>query len=310
MNPLSDPIPPGTLDPVNAVPPDFDLTIHWASRGSVPTKAFLSDKRWAHDGMAQMPIWVTMGAMAATISIGQYVLPRMGLRPAWTWTLTGLLSVIVLVFGMRFLRVWGRARTLFTAPNSDADPRYRVRVFGNAKALGAVHSAFDPGRDSGFDPAAYFAFFAVAPARRAFAWFWSAVVLVWLAWFGWQLATHMRSNIASLEMMGIAGVLASLWAACFPVYIRVSPGRAEVMRAGFLGRWFRVSESHDLRSLRVAVDANARVIYLSRDRGDGTDEPVARYAYRNVPRGAELAAMILQAAVCTARAPALPTDRL
>jgi hypothetical protein len=123
-----------------------------------------------------------------------------------------------------------------------------------------------------------------------------------------------RTHIASLEMMGIAGGLAILWAACFPVYFRVSPGRLEVMRAGFLGRRFSLSESHDLRVLRVTIDAAGRAIYLTRrahhGESPGGETPVARFSYRSVPRGTEFAAMLLSAATCSAKAPELPKDRL
>ncbi|MCC6970206.1 MAG: hypothetical protein IT434_08285 [Phycisphaerales bacterium] len=309
-----DPIPPGPLDPLNDALPDFDRTIHWAAKGVSPFKAFLSDKSNVHDAMAQLPIWMLMGMTAAIVSIGQLVLPRLGIRPWSVWTISGVSAVIAMLLGLRKIRGWGRPRPTFGAPNIETDPRYRVRAIGDVNALGPLHAAFDPGRDSGFDPAVYFAFFAVAPRKRTFVWFWVLVTALWAGWFAWQMASGFRTHIASLEMMGIAGGLAILWAACLPVYFRVSPGRLEVMRAGFLGRSFSVSESHDLRVLRVTIEAAGRAIYLTRSVEDGEshggETPVARFSYRNVPRGTEFAAMLLSAATCSARAPALPTERL
>lgn len=331
---MLDPIPPGPLEPLNpapgdAAPPDFDRAIHWAARGSTPFKAFLSDKSNVHDAMAQLPIWMLMGTTAAVVTLGQLVLPRLGFRPWAAWTASGLLAAAAMLLGLRFVKGWGRPRTAFSAPNVESDARFRVRAFGDAKALGPVHAAFDAGRDSGFDPAVYFAFFAVAPRKRVFVWFWLSVTALWLAWFAWQMTSGFQTHVASLELLGLAGVMAILWAACFPVYFRVSPGKLEVMRTGFLGRNFAVSESHDLRALRVTIDAGGRAIYLTRAADDiqtpdsqssnaqtrgaqssGAEAPVARFSYRNVPRGAELAAMLLSAATCTAAAPELPRDRL
>ncbi len=314
-----DPIPPGPLaplnpEPPNLTPPDFERAIHWGARGSAPTKVFLSDKSNVHDAMAQLPIWMLMGVTAAAVTLGQLVLPRLGLRPWAAWTISGILAATVMLLGLRFLKGWGQPRTTFGAPNIESDARFRVRAFGDVNALGPVHAAFDPARDSGFDPAVYFAFFAVAPRKRVFVWFWLGVTALWLTWFWWQMSSGLRTHVASLEMLGLAGVMAILWAACFPVYFRVSPGKLEVMRAGFLGRNFAVSESHDLRTLRVTIDAGASAIYLTRPASDGecpgAETPVARFSYRNVPRGAELAAMLLSAATCSAAAPGLPGDRL
>lgn len=292
----------------------MDRTIHWAARGTSPAKLFLHDKASVHDAMAQFPIWVLMGAIAAVIEIGQLALPRLGMTLAWTWVTLGVMGVGTLLLGLRFIRGLGRARAPFEAPNKESDPESRVRAFGDASALGAVYQSFDPDRRNGFDPAVYFAFFAIPPRKRAFARFWISIVAMWAAWFAWQMATRNRSHIASLEMMGIAGGVSVLWAACFPVYFRVSPGRLEVMRAGFLGNRFSVSESHDLGEIRLAIDAKARVVYLTRatpNAGGGVAEtPVARYSYRNVPRGPEFAAMLLSAATCSVTAPELPKDRL
>lgn len=324
-----DPIPPGPLEPLNpaALNPapadpaaansaaaDWDRTVHWSVRGESSAKIFLADKSNIHDAMAQLPIWMLMGASAAVVTTGQLVLPRLGLRPWASWTISGVLAAALMLLGLRFVKGWGPARGTFGAPNIESDARFRVRAFGGAKALGPVHAAFDPGRDSGFDPAVYFAFFAVAPRKRVFVWFWLGVTALWLAWFWWQMSSGFRTHIASLEMMGIAGGMAILWAACFPVYFRVSPGRLEVMRAGFLGRSFAVSESHDLRALRLTIDAGARAIYLTRSAPDGettgAELPVSLFSYRNVPRGTEFAAMLLSAATCSAEAPDLPKDRL
>lgn len=310
------PDPPGPLNPapVDAETPDFHRVIHWAARGTAPSKAFLADKSNMHDAMAQLPIWMLMGATAAVVAIGQLVLPRLGTRPLWSWIITGVAAALVMLSMFAWLRGWGRSRPTFGAPDIESDARFRVRAFGDVNALGPVHAAFDPGRDSGFEPAVYFAFFAVAPRKRMFIGFWLGVTAVWLAWFWWQMSSGFRTHVASLEMMGIAGVLAILWAACFPVYFRVSPGKLEVMRAGFLGRGFAATESHDLRALRLTIDARARAIYLTRaaDNGENAagETPAARFSYRNVPRGAELAAMMLSAATCSAEAPELPKDRL
>lgn len=160
-----DPIPPGPLDPLNDALPDFDRTIHWAAKGVSPFKAFLSDKSNVHDAMAQLPIWMLMGMTAAIVSIGQLVLPRLGFRPWSAWTISGVSAAIAMLLGLRKIRGWGRPRPTFGAPNIETDPRYRVRAIGDVNALGPLHAAFDPGRDSGFDPAVYFAFFAVAPPQ-------------------------------------------------------------------------------------------------------------------------------------------------
>jgi len=90
----------------------------------------------------------------------------------------------------------------------------------------------------------------------------------------------------------------------WPTYLRVVPGRLDVLRAGILGRGVRAAERHDLRSSAVLVDLGLRCLFLAKD---GVTTEIAFGALAS-PR--EFAHSVLLAAVSTHEPAPLPDDAL
>ena len=75
----------------------------------------------------------------------------------------------------------------------------------------------------------------------------------------------------AMAAMGAGVVVGTL---AFPTYVRVVPGRLDVMQCGFLGKLILSRRSIDLRGVRVVVDLATDVIMIS----DGKGVPPIGYA--------------------------------
>ncbi len=87
-------------------------------------------------------------------------------------------------------------------------------------------------------------------------------------------------------------------------YFRITPGTLELMEYGFLGRSTPRVTRYDLRASRVIVELNTNMVYITEPNGTlhevRIEDSRTRYTF---------ARAVLEAAVSTARVPALPRDR-
>lgn len=90
-----------------------------------------------------------------------------------------------------------------------------------------------------------------------------------------------------------------------PTYVRVVPGRLEVLERGMLGRRLIARTVFDLRALKVIVDLNRSTVFLVDAHGK-----VRELTLRAAANKDALAAAILRAAVSTHTPPPLPEDEL
>ena len=105
------------------------------------------------------------------------------------------------------------------------------------------------------------------------------------------------------HLTGIAAggfITAAIW----PVYLRVVPGRLDILRYNTLGRTVSEIVKHDLRTSAVLVDLNQRCVFLAKD---GITTEIGFGAVRDPY---EFAHAVLTAAVSTHQPAPLPDDAL
>ena len=90
----------------------------------------------------------------------------------------------------------------------------------------------------------------------------------------------------------------------FPVYLRIVPGRLDILRYRFLGSKAHSTESFDLTSARVIVDANNEVVGVTE--GDRH----VNITYETIWHKRFVPYYILLAAISTYTPGPLPADEL
>jgi hypothetical protein len=143
-----------------------------------------------------------------------------------------------------------------------------------------------------------------------------AVVTAWLlaaalVWFGLErfqsgMGVVSAMSIGGLGLWASAGLAALPLAFLWPTYLRVSPGRLDVMRYGLLGMGGPRVTTFDLRTARVVIHLDSRRIQVSPV--DGT--PAVINLGMVSPRRYELARAVLEAARWRGEVTPLPGDAL
>ncbi|TVQ32839.1 MAG: hypothetical protein EA376_04110 [Phycisphaeraceae bacterium] len=170
----------------------------------------------------------------------------------------------------------------------------------DAAKIGAI-------RDESFEPEAAGAFF-IAPLspEGRFAWIGLTPVMAAGIWMGLSLF-----GVATPEGPTLWGspALAGLAAAfLFPTYIRISPGKLDVIRHRAFGIGKANVESYSLRDSRVVVDFKTSSARLY-DPGLAID-PHLKVNCGGLPGSKRLLKQFLRGAVSTAEAPELEGDPL
>jgi hypothetical protein len=174
------------------------------------------------------------------------------------------------------------------------DPPHLARVL----AKGALEDVL-------FEPRVFFGMgaFRASGHQRIAQWIAGVCVLVALVWLEGGYGRGEMGNpyfdiIASVAGGVVLGTLA------FPTYVRVVPGRLDVMQCGFLGRSILSRRSIDLRKSRVVIDLSTQVIVHT----DGSGTPPIGYAA--MWDSAAFANAVLLACMSTHTPPPLPDDAL
>ena len=105
-----------------------------------------------------------------------------------------------------------------------------------------------------------------------------------------------------LTILLAIGTALALAACLRPSYVRIVPGRLELLRYGFLPSRACQVRGYDLRKARVLVDLRRCVVFI--------DEQETRcdFSFALVVRPHRLAYYVLRAATCASNAPSLPTE--
>jgi hypothetical protein len=217
----------------------------------------------------------------------------------------GALLLFVLLVGSARRR---RHRAIWDYFPHTSDPRYRVRVIGRPDLLEALRRS-PPDVLSSFEPSVFRITCALESKKRrriklAFLCGGASILLL----VGQVLLTGDDSGAYFLFMIGCTIGRFSrgfIW----PTYLRLSPGRLDVLQYPFLGAGKPRIRSFDLHASRVALQIHGPLIVFPPGADDGELFPAASSPwFTRDPLNFERTA--LAASLSTAPAPPLPDDAL
>ena len=188
-----------------------------------------------------------------------------------------------------------------------------MRCGGKLKHLARI-AALGPIGDELFEPAVFLAIGSTrSPARKQFVQILAGVAIVVGGAWAEQHFIHRLSAPYFLFLAGVGGAMLA-GAAVFPTYLRVVPGRIDVMECALLGRRIITVRRIDLRSLPVFVEANRQMLEIGRDAGSGKGADGSK-SCEVIPFAAiwdrwGFAHAVLRGAISTHTPPPLPDDAL
>lgn len=195
-----------------------------------------------------------------------------------------------------------RAKALAT---EKTPPEARVRVHGKPRMLAKVMREGEVA-DRMFEPRVFYAIAATKSGRArkvtqivAFCIVLTAMVCLQVMARGWRGSPVQYYHV--LIALGAAALIGSL---VFPTYLRVVPGRIDVMECGWLGLAIREVKKVSLREGPVVVDLRGQFCTVSPGQNSTSISYAAirdRWAFVHA---------VLEAAVSTAEPPVLPDDEL
>lgn len=285
-------------------------------------------------GLAQqITVWGVLGVGFSLVSVALIaagVLNRQFGRE-WVVAFVSGVTVVALVAGIRWLlpviRTGYRDATSMDRLPLRVDEAVRVRCVGGQGAI----ERMGPVSLEAFEPVIERLLFASTPGRSFIvAWVVGAgLCLIGLLVIAELAGTGFRIGPVSLWSFGyfIFGLVAFsgclIAAAVYPTYVRISPGRVDVITFSFLGRRVRELQRYDVGRDRVLVllRVGAAIVEPAEDAG-APIEPESAVKTRDsksAPRcilfagsmnRTGLARDILAAAISPHPTPALPEDRL
>lgn len=216
-----------------------------------------------------------------------------------------VLTLGVLVASAARDRVRPAPRPKFPAVS---DPAARVRVVAKTKLLERLLSR-PIDASSGFEPSIFRITFAVEPRYRSTL---KVVTLVGVCMAGIILLEELLAGQGVIAATpAYLGIVIGRFSRAFiwPTYLRVSPGRLDVLQYAFLGIGRPRVRTYDLRTSRVALHVHGHLAVFPRNADTGELFPTASNPLFDAePMAFERT--ILRAALTTAPAAPLPDDRL
>lgn len=215
-------------------------------------------------------------------------------------------GMVLLLAVWRWLQSRPRKADIETAEKliGPRDREARIACHGDPRHLARV-VARGPLEDALFEPRVFFGMgaFRASGHQRAAQWIAGVCVFVALVWLEGGFG---RGGMANPYFVGLAAVAGGvvIGTLAFPTYVRVVPGRLDVMQCGFLGRSFLSRRSLDLRKQRVVIDLTTQVIVYS----DGSGTPPIGYAA--MWDSAAFVNAVILACISTHTPPPLPDDAL
>ncbi len=217
-------------------------------------------------------------------------------------------------------------------PAEKSDPAQRLRVFGKKSHMAFVLDSLDSSRIS--DPVALRMWTPdqagfvnprpvgiydkqvpiKEPANKAVIFFGLMIFIAayFLAWIlespGFK-PTWRSFPFGYFEIMGCLGVAVISCGWMMPRYVRISPGRLDVMQFGALGFGRRFCHRYDLKRAKIAISVSSRVAVIEDDTNKERPIVVFQWNTRGVD-GRTIPALLLDAARSPYTAPELPADRL
>lgn len=211
---------------------------------------------------------------------------------------------VVAFVGFLLARRVGRAeRDRCMASIRPSDTPGRVRCVGKVTRIARI-LAMEPIADRMFEPQVFRGTGAVKSSgpKRAAQVVIGVVVALGALWAQWHFLHH-AANV-HMDVIIAIGAAMIIGGAMFPTYLRVVPGRIDVMECGWLGKRILSVKRIDLRTRRITVDLNRQIVQA----GDAADAPTI--AFGAVWDNWSFAHAVLMASVSTHEPAPLPDDAL
>ena len=255
-------------------------------------------------------------------------------------TLVQVLGAILFVVGI-MLCVWIPVRSSVPPklerswqfePAKESDPAQRLRIFGKKSHMAYVLDSLDSSRVS--DPVALRMWTPgqagfvnpqsvgiydkqvpiKEPANKAMIFFGlmifiAALSLTWIFQSPGFNPKWSSFPFGYMEIVGCVGVSLVLCAWMMPRYVRISPGRLDVMQFGAFGFGRRFCHRYDLKRAKIAISVTSRVAVIEDDTNKERPIVVFQWNTRSID-GRTIPALLLDAARSPYTAPELPADRL
>lgn len=214
----------------------------------------------------RLPIFFVVGVFVSLGFVLGTVLARvLGLSVMWLGIAGGVVGGLIFAISMWHRRTakppTGFARSL----SESLDESFRLRLVGSAKDLFRVLHAPPLGEDS-FEPRIFALRAAVpAPAGRWYTLWIVTIVIASIVWTWFRVQYRAQIGISLLgpwDYWAIMCLMTLPFMWTWPTYLRISPGRLDVVRFPFLGAGRPRVRSIDLRSARVLVNLHAQSVVV------------------------------------------------
>ena len=224
-----------------------------------------------------------------------------------------LIYLVILLVVAVIALIWRAAINQPADPNFVypvySDPRYRLRAVGSRRRLESLRTS-EIDLESGFEPAIFRITFAVEPkysaGRKTCALFVVGLIVVVMTEVMFGTVPQGAGYITLLAALCFARFSRAL---IWPTYLRIVPGRMDVLQYGFLGRGRPRVRSYDLRTSRLYIHINSSLAVFATDSNDGELLPaVSTGWFQNDP--VEFERTLLTAALTDLPSPPLPDVEL
>ena len=236
---------------------------------------------------------------ALTLLVLSYIMPGPNAVP-----IAAGVTLAVLIARLIWGRVGAEEKSRARAMIDPLAGTGRIRCLGKLKALARI-AALGPIEDRMFEPAIFLAVGSTKspPRKQAVQIVAGALIVLVGLWLEHRFLHRFTTAPYVLFLAGVGGAML-VGAAVYPTYVRVVPGRIDVMECALLGRRIISVRRIDLRTRPVLVDVNRQMLEI----GDGG-------AYERMPFAAiwdrwAFAHAVLMASISTHTPPPLPDDAL
>ncbi len=233
-----------------------------------------------------------------SLALVSYLLPG----PSSLWI---AFTLTIMALGARLMlgRVPARDVEEARAWLRDAPTAGRVSCNGRPRKLARI-VALGPIQDRMFEPQVFLSIGSTtSPRRKKVVQIVAGVLIAGIAaWVEWRFM-HKFSAPYIIFLVGIGGAML-IGSAVYPTYLRVVPGRIDVMECALLGRRIIQVRRIDLRTRAVTMDVGRQMLHID------TVQKFELIPFAAIWDRWGFAHAVLSAAICTHTPPPLPDDEL
>lgn len=260
----------------------------------------------------RLPIFFVVGVFVSLGFVVGMVFGRvLGLQGFWFGVAGGVLGALIFAIGM-WRRHAARPPTAFVRGlPKNVDETFRLRLIASARDVYRVLYR-PPLGDESFEPRIFALRAAVpAPAGRWYAIWIVGIVLVSILWTWFRVQYRAQIGLSLLgpwDYWAIMCLLTLPFMWTWPTYLRISPGRLDVLRYPLLGAGKPRVRTIDLRHARVLVNLRAQSVIV--EPADAHTPALAVQTNQWGASNVELARALFEAGRWEGDTLALPEDAL